>query len=70
MGKFSLAPGVRYIKQFDDGAGKVGGAAYSGSLAGKRPRESDQPIGSSLTVERLSGRKERGLPPKATSSAA
>ncbi len=35
MGKFSLAPGVRYIKQFDDGAGKIGGAAYSGKLAGK-----------------------------------
>ncbi len=35
MGAFSLASGIRYIKQFDDGAGKVGGAAYSGTLAGK-----------------------------------
>ena len=34
MGSFSVAPGVRYIKQFDNGAGKVGGAAYSGKLAG------------------------------------
>jgi hypothetical protein len=34
MDGFSLTPGVRYIKQFDNGAGKVGGAAYSGSLAG------------------------------------
>lgn len=31
---FSLTPGVRYIRQFDNGAGKVGGAAYSGKLAG------------------------------------
>ena len=34
MGGFALTPGVRYIKQFDNGAGKVGGAAYSGKLAG------------------------------------
>jgi hypothetical protein len=35
MGEFSLTPGVRYIKQFDDGAGEIGGAAYSGKLAGE-----------------------------------
>ncbi|WP_200764024.1 OprD family outer membrane porin [Nitrosophilus alvini] len=35
MGTYSLTPGVRYIKQFDKGAGKIGGAAYNGSLAGK-----------------------------------
>lgn len=29
----ALTPGVRYIKQFDDGGGKVGGAALSGKLA-------------------------------------
>lgn len=34
MGDLSLTPGFRYIKQFDNGAGKVGGAAYSGTLAG------------------------------------
>lgn len=34
MDGFSLTPGVRYIKQFDNGAGKVGGAAISGKLAG------------------------------------
>lgn len=28
--KFSIAPGVRYIKQFDNGAGDVGGASYLG----------------------------------------
>lgn len=32
---FSLAPGLRYIRQFDNGAGGVGGASYSGRLAGK-----------------------------------
>jgi len=30
---FSLSPGIRYIKQFDNGAGKVGGASYSKGLA-------------------------------------
>ena len=30
----SLSPGVRYIKQFDNGAGKIGGATYKGTLAG------------------------------------
>lgn len=34
MGNFSLSPGMRYIKQIDHGAGKIGGAAYSGDLAG------------------------------------
>ena len=34
MGSFSLTPGVRYIKQFDNGAGEIGGASYSGKLAG------------------------------------
>jgi hypothetical protein len=34
LGDFSLTPGVRYIKQFDDGAGKIGGASYNGKLAG------------------------------------
>ena len=34
FGSFSLTPGVRYIKQFDNGAGEIGGASYSGKLAG------------------------------------
>ena len=33
-GSVTVTPGLRYIRQFDDGAGRVGGAAYSGSLAG------------------------------------
>jgi len=30
---FSLSPGVRYVQQFDDGAGKVGGASLTGKAA-------------------------------------
>lgn len=34
----SITPGVRYIKQFDDGAGAIGGAAYDGTTTGyKKP---------------------------------
>ncbi len=33
-GDWSLTPGFRYMQQFDDGAGAVGGAALTGSLAG------------------------------------
>lgn len=33
-GGWCLTPGVRYMEQFDDGAGKVGGASLIGSLAG------------------------------------
>ena len=35
LGSISVSPGVRYIQQFDNGAGDVGGASYSGKLAGK-----------------------------------
>lgn len=31
---FSLSPGFRYIKQFDNGAGSVGGASYSNDTTG------------------------------------
>lgn len=34
-GGLSVTPGVRYYLQQDDGAGKIGGAALSGSLAGQ-----------------------------------
>ena len=34
MNGFSITPGIRYIKQFDLGAGKIGGASYNGKLAG------------------------------------
>lgn len=32
FGGFSITPGVRYIKQFDHGAGAVGGASYKGGV--------------------------------------
>ena len=31
-GSWTLTPGVRYLRQMDDGAGKIGGAAINGSL--------------------------------------
>jgi len=31
---WSLVPGFRYMEQFDEGAGRIGGAALSGALAG------------------------------------
>ena len=33
--KLSIIPGIRYIRQFDNGAGEIGGASYLGHLAGK-----------------------------------
>ncbi|WP_295008999.1 hypothetical protein [Sulfurimonas sp.] len=42
MGSFSLSPGVRYIKQFDNGAGDIGGAAYDATPTGyKDPNSLD-----------------------------
>ena len=34
MDGFSVTPGVRYIKQFDNGAGAVGGASYTNDTTG------------------------------------
>ncbi|MDH4944398.1 OprD family outer membrane porin [Sulfurimonas sp. C5] len=34
LGGFSVTPGVRYIHQFDNGAGAVGGASLTGSTSG------------------------------------
>ena len=54
-GKLSLTPGVRHMQQFDDGAGKVGGASLSGKVnatnaAGYKDGDS---LDSSLTMARL-----------------
>ncbi len=38
---FSVAPGMRYIKQFDNGAGKVGGASYSKGLSASGYKDID-----------------------------
>ncbi len=32
--EWTITPGIRYMRQFDDGAGAIGGAALNGSLAG------------------------------------
>ncbi len=32
--KFSITPGIRYIRQFDNGAGEVGGASLTGNTTG------------------------------------
>lgn len=42
LNSFSMTPGIRYIKQFDDGAGAVGGAAYDTDTTGyKDPNSLD-----------------------------
>ncbi|MCJ7765111.1 MAG: OprD family porin [Thiovulaceae bacterium] len=60
MGEFSLTPGVRYIRQFDNGAGVIGGASYSGKLAGLSGasggyKEADS-LDSQMAAARLVGR--------------
>lgn len=52
MNGFTLTPGVRYIKQFDEGAGKVGGAAYDGSTIGYKDPTS---LDSQMVAARLVG---------------
>lgn len=52
IGGFSLTPGVRYIKQFDNGAGKIGGAAYDGTPTGYKDAES---LDSQMLAARLVG---------------
>lgn len=49
---FSLSPGVRYIKQFDNGAGVIGGAAYDGSATGYKDPTS---LDSQMIAVRLVG---------------
>jgi len=38
---FNISPGIRYIKQFDNGAGKVGGASYTKGLSAVGYKEID-----------------------------
>ncbi len=38
--KFSIAPGVRYINQMDNGAGAVGGASYQNNTTGYKNKNS------------------------------
>jgi len=41
LGDLSIAPGIRYIKQFDQGAGAVGGASLSGDVTASNQGYSD-----------------------------
>ncbi|MCD6259524.1 MAG: OprD family outer membrane porin [Helicobacteraceae bacterium] len=40
MNGFSLSPGIRYIRQFDNGAGSVGGASLTGNTHGYKKADS------------------------------
>jgi len=37
LGALSITPGIRYIKQFDNGAGAIGGASYKGGVSSTNP---------------------------------
>lgn len=52
LNSFSLTPGIRYIKQFDNGAGAVGGAAYDATTAGYKDPTS---LDSQMIAVRLVG---------------
>jgi len=56
LGSVSLTPGIRYIQQFDNGAGKVGGAAYSGKLAGQSGATGGYDEADSLDAQMLAAR--------------
>ncbi|QOR63010.1 outer membrane porin, OprD family [Sulfurovum indicum] len=53
---FSITPGVRYIKQFDNGAGEIGGAAYRGQLAGHTGAYQGYKDASSLESQMIAAR--------------
>lgn len=61
-GALSWTPGIRYIRQVDDGAGKIGGAAYNGTLAGKSGKnggyESADSLDSQMIAARFVGKYE------------
>jgi len=50
--EFSIAPGVRYIKQFDNGAGSVGGAALDATTTGYKDANS---LDAQMVAARLVG---------------
>ena len=55
-GDFTITPGVRYIKQFDNGAGKIGGAAYNGTLAGTTGMSGGYDDAASLDAQMIAAR--------------
>lgn len=56
LGSFSLSPGVRYIKQFDNKAGKIGGAAYDNTTKGYNDPDS---LESQMFAARLVAKYEK-----------
>ncbi len=56
--KFSIAPGVRYIRQFDNGAGKIGGASYQNNTQGyKDPNSLDAQMIAARIVTKIDNYK-------------
>lgn len=56
--KFSIAPGVRYIKQMDNGAGAVGGASYQNNTTGyKNPNSLDSQMIAARIVTKIDNYK-------------
>ena len=53
---FSITPGVRYLHQFDNGAGAVGGANLNGSLAGQSGAVNGYKDASSLESDMVAAR--------------
>ena len=55
LGSFSMTPGVRYIKQFDNGAGAVGGASLRGGVSEIDPKGYKDPnsLDSQMIAARL-----------------
>jgi len=56
LGAVTLTPGLRYIRQFDNGAGAIGGAAYSGTLAGLTGALGGYKEADSLAGQMIAGR--------------
>lgn len=53
---FTITPGIRYIKQFDNGGGKIGGANLDGSLAGVSGSSGGYKDASSLDSQMIAAR--------------
>lgn len=56
--KNSLTPGIRYIKQIDNGAGAIGGASYSGNATGyKNPNSLESQMIAARIVAKIAAYK-------------
>ena len=59
---FKIVPGIRYMHQFDDGAGDIGGASLSGKVSAASPRGYDDPenLDTDLYAARINMEKGAG----------